>query len=67
VVRRGVQPAATLGQRIVDHLATVESAGAHQLAKAVKATRESVAATLSYLNSKGRIRRVSRGRYARRR
>jgi hypothetical protein len=65
--RRGVQRAGTLGQRIVDHLATVESAGARELAKAVKATRESVGATLSFLNNKGRIRRVSRGVYARRR
>jgi hypothetical protein len=66
-VRRPAQRAATIAQRIVDHLATVESAGAHELAKATKATRESVGATLSYLNSRGRIRRVSRGRYARRR
>jgi predicted transcriptional regulator of viral defense system len=66
-VRRRVRRAGTLGQRIVDHLDTVESTGAHEVAKAVKATHESVGATLSYLTSKGRIRRVSRGRYARRR
>jgi predicted transcriptional regulator of viral defense system len=66
-VRRRVQRPGTLGERIVDHLAKVESAGAHDLAQTVKATRESVGATLSYLTSRGRIRRVSRGRYARKR
>jgi hypothetical protein len=66
-VRRRARRAGTLGQRIVDHLATVESAGAHEVAKAVKATRESVGATLSHLNRNGRIRRISHGRYACRR